>query len=76
MHGLGGLFLERVQLIIAVLVLKLILVEAAQRLAVLSWLVRATMLGKIVGSRERFVAQWANVGPLLCVGTHMPFEMF
>lgn len=66
--------LERVEII--VLALKIFLVEATQRLAVLAGLMRATMLGKIVGARECFIAERADVWSLLRVSAHVPLEVF
>lgn len=59
-----------------VVVLKVFVAEAGKRLAVLARLVRATMLGQIVGSREGLVTQWADVWSLLCMCTHVPLEVF
>ena len=42
-HRLGRLLLKRVQVVVTILIVKLVLIKAAQRLAILSWLVRATM---------------------------------
>lgn len=72
--GPGRVLLEGVELVI--LTLELILVEVAQRLAIRTGLVCAAMLGKVVRARESLVAQRADVWSLLCVGSHVPLEMF
>jgi len=59
-----------------VVVLKVFVTKAGKRLAILARFVRATMLGQIVGSREGLVTQWADVWSLLCMGTHVPLEVF
>lgn len=70
--GLGGFLLERVKL--AIFAFEVFLVEV-ERLAVLAGLVGATMLGKVVGAGEGFVAQGAHVWPLLSMRTHVPLKM-
>lgn len=71
---LGRVLLERVEMIL--LTLELLFLEVAERLTVRTRLVRTTMLGQVVGARESFVAQRADVWSFLCVGAHVPLEVF